>query len=220
MSHTEQTIAWLCVLLEVLLLVGLVARVRVRQCYSLFALALAWLASALVVGLSPERLTWEFWVVTESSHALLALLLALELVWRAFRPVPRAWWWARAMVLVTLAAGGILVYAAWPGPLSVHVLPWILGALAWLYIGLWVTSQLLGVPQERLHTAVLAGLSPYLILYAITWGQTRTDTAMANMVNPVMFMLALLALVHAAWARDALVAGHPETVRWLFPWRS
>lgn len=209
----------LCLVLEVLLAIGLVVRDRVRQCYTLWVLTLAWLASALAVRLRPTWLTWEFWTLTELTHAVLAFLLALEVIARAFRQVPAAWWWSRTILIgATLLSAG-LVYASPPGPFSVRVLPWLLGGLACLYMSLWVMALLLDLPQERLHVAILGGLSPYLIVYAVTWGQTEADTTLANRFNPIMFTVALGVLVHAAWRHETETPAHPETVRWLFPWR-
>lgn len=218
-SAASMLVAWFCVGLELLLLVGLIARGRVRHSYLLFLLVLTWLASSLVAGLSPATMTWDAWIVTELGHALLAFLLAFELVLRAFRPVPRAWWWARLALGITLLAAITLVGFAWPGPISVSVIPWLLGALACLYVALWGLAGAMGMPQEPLHQAVLVGLSPYLIVYAVTWGQVGDDTTLANAINPLMFVLSLAVLSRAAWAREPILAGHPETVRWLFPWR-
>ncbi len=179
----------------------------------------AWLGAALVAGCFPTLMTWNVWIVTELGHALLAFLVAVELAWRAFRPVPRAWWWSRVSIGLALVAAVSLVKLAWPSPLSVSVVPWCLGALACLYAGLWVIAGALGLPQEGLHQAVLAGLSPHLIVYAVTWGQALECTWVAKPVNPIMFGLTLLVLVRAAWARGRSPAAHPETVQWLFPWR-
>ncbi len=220
MSFWSSAVAWGCMALEVLVLAGLIVRRRVRHCYTLTVLVHAWLGAALVAGCFPTLMTWDVWIATELAHALLALLVAVELAWRAFRPVPRAWWWSRVSIGVALATAVALVRIAWPGPLSVSVVPWCLGALACLYAGLWAIAGALALPQERLHQAVLGGLSPYLIVYAVTWGQARESTSLANAVNPIMFGLTLLVLAQAAWARDRALAAHSETVQWLFPWRS
>lgn len=221
MSPLSTTIAWSCIGLEVLLLVGLFVHQRVRQSYMLVVLVVSWLGSALIVAFCPACLTWRFWLVTELAHAALAFSVALELAWRAFRQVPRAWWWAQRAVVAAVVLGAVLLIAAPPGPPSVSIVPWVLGALACLYIALWLTAIVVGLPQERLHAAILTGLSPYLIVYAVTWGQVASDTGAVNVINPVMFLLALLALTRAAWRRETIEpGGHPETVRWLFPWRS
>ncbi len=219
-SPFSQVIAWSCVALEILLLAGLIVRRRVRHSYSLVVLVIAWLTSALVVGLCPHCLTWPLWLFSESIHALLALLVAVELAYRGFRQVPRAWWWAKASLVATATFGAGLVYLAPPGALSIGLIPWLLGALACLYMALWLVALAVELPQERLHTAILTALSPYLIVYAVTWGQVQTDTHMVNLVNPLMFTAVLALLVRAAWSRETMAPqGHPETVRWLFPWR-
>ncbi len=219
-SPFSQVIAWSCVALEVLLLAGLIVRRRVSHSYALAALVVAWLTSALIVGICPSCLTWRTWLFSELVHALLAFLVAVELAYRGFRQVPRAWWWAKTALLATAVLGAGLVYLAQPSALSIGLVPWLLGALACLYMALWLVALAVALPQERLHTATLTALSPYLIVYAVTWGQVQADTRMANLVNPLMFTAALALLVRAAWSRETMAPkGHPETVQWLFPWR-
>jgi len=213
-------LTWSCVALELSLLAGLIVRDRLRQCYALGLYMLASLASALVINLCERCHTWDFWIAKELAHALVLFVLALELSWRAFRPVPRAWLWARLAIVGSVALGVTLVAAMPPGPVSVRVVPWILAALAWLYTLLGVITVSLKMPDERLHRAILWGLAPYLMFYAATWGQAGDDVTLPNLLNPLMFLLVLGVLVWTAWRRETSApGGHPETVRWLWPWR-
>lgn len=214
------TLIWLCVGLEVALLTGLIARGRVRQCYMLPALIFTWLASAIVVGVCPTCNTWRFWTVKESIHALAAIGLGLELAIRVFRQVPRPWMWALVTIGSTVALVVALVWTAPPGPWSVRVLPWVLAGIAWLYTGLGMILLTFRMPVEFLHRTLLWGLSPYLMLYAATWGLTREDVLLPNVLNPLAFTAALALLVWAACRSDTEPPpAHRLTVAWLWPWR-
>lgn len=220
MSLLAALLTWSCVALEVALLGGLLVRNRLRQCYALGLLVLASLASALVINLCPHCRTWDFWITKEFTHALVLFALALELSWRAFRPVPRAWRWARLAIVGSVVLGATLVAGMPPGPVSVRVVPWILAALAWLYTLLGVITLVLRMPEEHLHRAILWGLPPYLMLYAATWGQAGNDVKLPGLLNPLMFLLVLGVLVWAAWRRETNApGGHAEAVKWLWPWR-
>ena len=116
--------------------------------------------------------------------------------------------------------GAALVVSMPPGPISVRVIPWILAALAWLYTLLGVTLALLDMPSEVLHRAILWSLAPYFMLYAATWALVQEDVLLPAVVNPAMFALVLIVLLWAAWRpEDQAPQGHPETVKWLWPWR-
>lgn len=221
MASAETLLGWACVALEGAILTGLVARQRVQQCYGLFLLVPGWTIATVIARLCRDCYTWDFWIAKELIHAVLAFGVALELCWRVFRRVPRAWFWARMAVIISMAMGVVLVVSMPPGPISVRVIPWILAALAWLYTLLGVTLALLEMPSEVLHRATLWSLAPYFMLYAATWALVQEDVLLPAVVNPAMFTLVLIVLLWAAWRREIEVpAGHPETVRWLWPWRS
>lgn len=220
MSLLALAIAWSGLALELTLLIGLVVRRRLRQCYTLPLLVLASMGSVLTTNLCPGCRTWEFWIAKELAHAMLLLAVALELSWRAFRPVPRAWLWARLAVIGSVGLGVVLVAAMPPGPVSVRVVPWILAALAWLYTLLGLITLALKMPEEPLHRAILWGMSSYLMLYAATWGQAADDVTLPNLLNPMMFLLVMGVLTWTAWRHGSdTSSGHPETVKWLWPWQ-
>lgn len=211
---------WLCVALELVLLAGLVVRGRVRQCYTLPVLVTTWLASASIVGVCPGCNTWRFWAVKETIHAVLAVALGLELAVRVFGSLPRAWLLARLVIAATAVLAVALVWTAPPAPWSVRVLPWLLAGVAWLYTGLGLILLFFRMPVETLHRTLLWSLSPYLMLYAATWGHTREDVSLPNTLNPFAFTATLAFIVWAACRREGTTPeGHPATVAWLWPWR-
>lgn len=219
-SWVASFLTWTGIALELAVLAGLSARDRFRQCYTLGLYMLASVASALVIELCPPCHTWDFWIAKELAHALVLFAVALELSWRVFRPVPRAWLWARLAIAASIGLGVTLVAAVPPGPISVRVVPWILAALAWLYTLLGLIRLVLHMPDAPLHRAILWGLAPYLMFYAATWGQTGDDVTLPNLLNPLVFLAALSILTWTTWRRETDVpGGHPETVRWLWPWR-
>lgn len=209
-----------CLALEVALLVGLVRRARVRQCYTLPLLVLAWFATSTALIWRPDWNTWDFWIIKELAHAALALVLALELVVRVFRPLPAPWLWAR-LVLGGASVLALALVASLPaGPVSVRILPSLLLALAWLYTGLGCILLQYGMPVEPLHRAILWGLSPYLMVYAATWGHVDSEPLLPNALNPPMFTAALAVLVWSACRPEGTPPdADPITVGWLWPWR-
>jgi hypothetical protein len=206
------------VLFEALTLVGLCVNRRLRRAWTLPPWLLSLIGSAAVVGVCPACNTWDFWLVKEFVHAALALLLGVELAARISQNLPRARQAARRWIVFVLVMMVVLVVTAPEGPLTVNVLPRLLASIAWLYTGLVVVTIRFVLPLDPLHRAVLLGLSPYMMLYAATWGHAAADTSVPNLVNPAMFILALVVLLRAAWLREKTPAAPREVVRFLWPW--
>lgn len=202
------TILWLGPLLETAILTGLLVRHRLGKIATLPCMLIALIVSESVVGLCGACNTWKFWLVNEFAHAALLLALAVELILRVFPgPARRAavYWLAFVMAVMTA-----LVLTTPQGWLIVEVLPRVLGAIAWLYMGLMVVMLRYDVHIEPLHDAILSGFTPYLMVYAATWSQAATDTSIVKIVNPVMFVFVLLLLLRAAWQQGA-----PRTRPWI-----
>lgn len=200
-------VMWLGPSIELGILAGLAVRRRLGRLVALPCLLLALIVSATVVGTCGACNTWNFWLAKEATHAALLLALAIELMLRVFPgPARRA---AAYWLVFVLAVMTALVLTTHHG-LIVEVLPRVLGAIAWLYMGLMVVMLRYDVHIEPLHDAILSGFTPYLMVYAATWSQAADDTRIANLVNPVMFVFVLLLLLRAAWQR-----GVPRTRPWL-----
>lgn len=217
----SQALLWSGVVIELAILAGLVHRQRLRYCYSLPAFIAVVLLSTLAMGLCPSCNTWSFWNTQELVHALLLLVMGVELSTRLFRYLPEARLWARvSLVVVVAGAAALLATAPSWRPLSVELLPRVLTALAWLYAGLVGVTAAYGLPLERLHQAILWGLSPYLILSALTLSRIASDKTLANVLNPLAFAIALAWLAWAAWAPSEPADADAETVKVVWPWRS
>lgn len=209
---------WINVALELALLASLIARRRLQHCFTLPVLAAAWVTADLVVGLSPDSNTWSFWIAKELVHALLALAVGLELSCRLLLAVPLGHLAVQRWLLGLMLFAVALATTAPAGPANVTLLPRLLAALAWLYTGLAVVMARYSIPIDRLHGAVLATLSPYCILYWLTWSRTGSDTAVAGLVNPAAFVAVLGALVWAAWRDAPEPPVELEIVKLVRPW--
>ena len=68
-------------------------------------------------------------------------------------------------------------------------------------MGLTVLMRFFRVDLSRLHNTLLSALSPYAIVYAVTWHYYGQDARVANMVNPLAFNIAMALVLRAAWQR-------------------
>lgn len=195
-------VTWLGPVLELGVLTGLILRRRLSQAATLPLLLFALVLTDATVALYPQYNTWDFWLTKEFVHAALFLLLALELSHKAFAD-PAAHRAARRWVTLVIALTILLIVAAPHGRLIVEVLPRLMGALAWLYLGLAVVMLRYNARIAPLHDAILTGFAPYLIIYAATWNRASESTSAANIVNPLVFFVVLIALARAAWSRPS-----------------
>jgi hypothetical protein len=208
---------WICSALEFSILAGLLFQRR-PTCYALGPLVLAWLVSDLVVALSPASNTWDFWLAKEIVHALLAIGVGIELSLRVLAPVPLGHLAGQRWLAAVAAFCAVLMLTAPPGPASATLVPRLLAAIAWLYLGLALVAARYSVPLTRLHGAVLLALSPYCMLYWLTWSRAEADLATAAVVNPAAFVVVLAVLLWAAWTDDPEPPVEPALVRLVWPW--
>ena len=193
---------WLSVALDLGVLAGLVVRRRVAEAYTLPVLLLALAATATTVGLCLACNTWDFALTKELIHAVLFLLLGLELAWRLFPGLPVARRTAQLWFVLMLVAMLVWLLTAPAGPRMIQTLPRIIGTGACLYMGLTVLMHLFRVDIGPLRNALLSALSPYAILYAVTWHYHGQDASVANVVNPLAFDIAMALVLRAAWQRE------------------
>lgn len=215
----DLTLGWLSVGLQFGVLAGLTVRGRWRRLLALPILLLAVSVTAVVTLLWPERKTWEFWLIGEFVHAGLLLLMGLELALLLFLRVPEARrsarWWIVA-VIVGMVAVILLVPAR---PLMTTLLPWLMLALVWLYGGVLYVCLEHVVPIDPLHKTVLLGFTAYMLVYALSWGFTATDTHFAGVINAVAFNVLMMALLSAAWRNEAPLGELRRTADHFWPWR-
>jgi hypothetical protein len=143
MNVLELAVAHAVKLALVALLLGMLWRGRVRQCWSFGAYVIAILAGNTLVSLWPARfLNPSFWILKQSIYDSLKLAVALELLYRTVKAFPGTWRAARLMVLalssvsaiaLVLLAASSSYLALWewqPGVVTAAV--WLLAATALL----------------------------------------------------------------------------------------
>jgi hypothetical protein len=197
-------------ILEVGVLAGLILRRRLHESIALPCLMAALVVSTFLVVLCPACNTWRFWLAKELVHASVFAWLGIEVALLATRePAARraAWRWIGCVAVLSVP---LLAFAPRGAP-AVEIVPRLMGSIAWLYTGLAVVMLRHDVRLTLLQDTILAGFTPYLIVYAATWNRAATDTAVANIVNPILFLLVLVALTIAAWRRDTAPCHRPRS---------
>jgi hypothetical protein len=212
---------WSGPVLEAAVLAGLIVRRRLHYAYLLPVFLLAALVPGLAVALAPSVFTWHVWLLQEALHAALLLGLGVEV---SVRMMARLRGPAATMVflgLVLAAATGSVLRAAPQRYVLFEVVPRVLAGTAGLYVGAFLVQWFFAVPVDRLHQAILLGLSPYMLVYAITWGRVTSaaGVAVADVVNPLMFLFALLVLLQAAWQTEDNPSAPHWLLSFLWPWR-
>jgi hypothetical protein len=205
---------WLGIASMLAVLAGLYVRGHAARAVTLAPLLIAMAASAALVGLYPACSTWSFWFAKELLHAVLFVVLGVELALRVFVPLPRARRLALAWTAAVLLGLAAALLAAPSGPRMVEVLPRIAAATAWQYGGLtllmWLASWRAALETDDLHRSLLVGFALYTMFYAATWGRSADDTTIAGLANPLVFDLVMLLLLRAAWQRPPLSLGPPR----------
>lgn len=199
---------WSGVALEIAILVGVSAHGHSRRAVTLAPLLVVLATSAAIVGACPACSTWSFWLAKELLHAVLFLILGVELAVRVFVSLPHARRIALAWTTLVLLGLTAALATAPRGPRMVEVLPRIAAATAWLYVGLtvlmWLVSWRAAFETDDLHRSLLVGFALYTMFYAATWGRSTDDTTIAGLANPLVFDLVMLLLLRAAWQRPPL----------------
>ncbi len=213
-------LTWTSVLLEVATLVALVYRRRLRRLVTL-PLLLALVATFTIAPrLWPASNTWDVWLAREFIHAAILLLMGLELALRLSLRLPDARREARQWIAPILVGCVILLALTRSAPPTVGLLPLLMLAIAWIYVGLTLVARHHLIPVEPLHKVVLHGFTVYLVIYALGWSLTGDDTRIVARVNAIAFNLLMLALLWAAWRQDDTPPGIPErTLLYFWPWR-
>jgi hypothetical protein len=214
-------LSWAGPVLELVVLVGLFARGRVRRAWMLPVLMFALLVSDGAALLFAWANTWLFWFAKELVHAFLFLCLGIEVTLRVFASLPGAWRKLKAWVSVVALTAIVLAATLPVGTRALTAVPRLLLAVALLYGGVYSIMLWHMLPVDSLHKAVLLGFAPYLLFSAVSWGrvESRWEYGLANVASPLLFVLVLLALASAAWHRDPIPDTEPGLVRRLWPWR-
>ena len=214
-------LSWAGPILELAVLIALFARGRARRVWLLPVLMVALLASDGSAALFAWANTWTFWFAKELVHAVLFLGLGIEVTLRTLAPLPGAWRSLRAWLCVVMVASIVLASTLPLGTRALVGVPRLLMAVALLYGGVYGILVWHMAPVDPLHKAVLLGFAPYLLFSAVSWGrvESRWEHALANVANPILFVLVLAALVAAAWGNEPAPHARPTLVKRLWPWR-
>ncbi len=213
-------LTWTSVALEVATLAALIQRRRLRRLVTLPVLLVLVAVFTVAPRVWTEANTWSVWLAREFIHATVLLLMGLEIALRLSLRLPDARQEARQWIGPILVGCVILLVLTRSAPPTVGLLPLLMLAIAWIYVGLTLVARHHLVPVEPLHKTVLHGFTVYLVIYALGWSLTGEDTTIVAHVNAIAFNLLMLALLWAAWRQDDTPPGVPErTLLHFWPWR-
>jgi hypothetical protein len=211
MSALELVVAHAVKIALVVLLLGMLWRGRIRQCWAFGAYVLAILAGNTLVSLWPDRfLTPSFWIYKQAAYDLLKLAVALELLYRALRAFPGTWRVARLVVLALLSVSAFVLAALTPRSSVFTMWEWqpsIVTAAIWLLAAVALLVVWYHVPVPDWPRAIMLGLAPYLLVFLTTVDLLRRlgyDLLRSGLgvVDSLAYLALVLFWTRAAWRRE------------------
>ena len=211
MSGLELAVAHAVKIALVVLLVGMVWRGRLQQCWAFGAYVIAILAGNTLVSLWPERfLTPSFWIYKQAAYDLLKLAIALELLYRALRAFPGTWRAARLVVLALLSVSTLVLAALTPRSSVFTMWEWqpsIVTAAIWLLAAVALLVVWYQVPVRDWPRAIMLGLAPYLLVFLTTVDLLRRlgyDLLRSGLgvIDSLAYLGIVLFWSRAAWRRE------------------
>jgi len=212
-------------------LVVVLARRRLyRLCY-VFPIYVATVSLAELLPILWPRtfLNWTFWLTKESAYVLIKLALALELAGLIFGPFPAAWAAVRrltiATVLIMAAAAGASVVAApdlYALAQTMHTS--LATGTALLLVAILTLVLWYNLPVHALHQAILRGLVPYLLVFAvvlqllISYGWSVRQSV--SILNACSYLAVLLYWTQRARTLPITTRSDSWIVQRLQPWRN
>jgi hypothetical protein len=215
MSTLELVVAHAVKIALVVLLLGMLWRGRIRQCWAFGTYVIAVLAGNTLVSLWPERfLTPSFWVYKQAAYDLLKLAIALELLYRALRAFPGTWRAARLVVLALLSVSALVLAVLTPRSSVFTMWEWqpsIVTAAIWLLAAVALLVVWYHVPVPEWPRAIMLGLAPYLLVFLTTVDLLRRlgyDLLRSGLgvIDSLAYLALVLFWIRAAW-RPEPVAG-------------
>ncbi len=175
---------------------------------------------------------WWYWLLTELVCALLALALAVEMLWLVFGRLPmgrRRTTYAAAILLLALLATVVWT----PAPPASASDDWVYYqgtlqaaqakcAAGVLFALLLVFSFHYGIPLDPLHRDVAAGLALWELLQVCAEPLAVLDPFLGvgrQGLQRLIYTGMLVAWVHTAWRSDEESALGPAALRLLRPWQ-
>jgi hypothetical protein len=197
-------------------IVGILARRRQRECRS-FLVYLAVIAICnTLVSFWPETFYFEsFYIRKQVAYDILKLIIALELAYAAFRSFPGALPAVRKVVLGVLVVS--TVFIADSAAVATAQLPWhrpvVMGTL-WLYTAIAALVLWFRIPVTNWHRAILMGFAPYLAFFTFLGGFLARNgwdaLPLFNAIEPPAYLLMMSFWGVAAWRREEEYAVAPE----------
>ena len=206
-------------------ILGLLVRGRARLCWSfLVYLTAVGIGDALTL-MWPQRFwTQEWWIVFQATYAILRILVAMEIAFRAFSAFPRA----RFHALLLLVLVGSLTAFAVARPLpDAYVFravferaePLLYVGSLWAFVLILLTRTWYHIPLHPFHRDVLIAFVLYLGVQAAV--QAAADPAvdrLAAILLPALYGAAEGVWAWCAWRPTHQPAASPATMRALQPW--
>lgn len=197
------------VIIELIVLVGLVARRRFSRCLGFFAYLASVLITTLMVVVRPDLFfVFQFWRTMNVLYAALRHVTALELAFHTFRAFPAARRLARSflwLMSVLALAAPFMFGSDLTNPTMVHtdVLPRMNLAAIGLFTGLGVLILWYRLPLDTIHKAIIMGIVPYLAIYSVVIRVIRDFgpgyESFANAINTAAWLLVTSFWAWVAW---------------------
>jgi hypothetical protein len=219
MSNLQTTIAVICLIITLVLLIGLAIRHRYAVAYTFTIYLIVVFVTELLGLVWPDRFYRRaFYLQKENLINALRFGVALELMYRTFRAFPAAHRTARAVFLVFVSVTLAVVMAATTSDqpdvytLVNKVQPQVISASVWLFTALAALILWYRLPVESFHKAILLGWVPYLLIFSaalnyvgsngspLSEATTKRLVELTNYVHTVPYLVLLAFWARAAWA--------------------
>jgi hypothetical protein len=214
MTELQLVVAHAVKLGLLVLLLGIMRRGRIPQCWSFATYTLVILLGNSLVSFWPARFyNPSFWLFKQAVYDILKSAVALELAWRAFHAFPGAMRMARLVLLVVLAASTCALALLTPHFSYMTVWEWqpaITTATLWLLTATALMVAWFQVPLDDWQRAIMLGLAPYLLVFVVLLDLLKRRGWV--LLGPIATIetLAYLALV-AFWAWMAWRPAHARS---------
>jgi hypothetical protein len=208
----------------VVILAGVLRRRLYRVCHTFPVYVAAVLVADVLVAVDRDRYTWGFWMVKETSYAVLLFVLALELTRLVFQAFPGALATASRVLLVSLVLILLAVLSIPPGIENPPVAqPRVMNGTALLFAAVWGLILWYHLPVHPFHLAIVQGIVPYLLVSTVLlrllamWGIENSEWM--GLADSVACVLMLAYWAWAVWRPAASPPADSALVRRVQPWR-
>jgi hypothetical protein len=224
MELAQTIVGYVAMATMVAILAGVFRRRLYRVCRTFPVYVAAVLVADVLVAVRREWFTWTFWMVKETTYAVLLFMLALELTRLVFQAFPGALATARRVLLVAVVLILLAVLSIPPGiTIPPMAQPRVMNGTALLFAAVWALILWYHLPVHPFHLAIVQGIVPYLLVSTVLlrllamWGiQYREWMGLAD---SIAYVLMLVYWARAVWRRGDPPPAPPSLVRRVQPWR-